>query len=172
MVEDGKRVGDCRADRKPSLFRIGAMKAGTTYLRKLVAAHPAIFMAEPDELSYFVEPRQLEPIWPQMWERGFWRSKEQCLRLFQSASCATMRGEASTNYTKLLSVTGVRERIRAFNPDARLTHLMRDPVERTLSHYWHMVRHHVEHRPIALAIRRDSVAARDGNLSRVDGDFI
>ena len=156
MIEHGQPVVDCKADRKPSLFVIGAMKSGTTYLRKLLSAHPAIFMSEPDEPSYFVDPRQLKAIWPEMWERGFWRSEEQYLRLFQSAGRATILGEASTNYTKLPSITGVAERIREFNPDARLIYLMRDPVERTLSHYWHMVRYHTEHRPIAVAIRRDS----------------
>jgi hypothetical protein len=30
---------------------------------------------------------------------------------------------------------------------------MRDPVDRTVSHYWHMVRHHGEHRSIQRAIR-------------------
>ena len=46
--------------RKPNLFLIGAMKSGTTYLRKLLKAHPDIFMCEPDEPSYFVDPRQLK----------------------------------------------------------------------------------------------------------------
>jgi hypothetical protein len=32
---------------------------------------------------------------------------------------------------------------------------MRDPAERTISHYWHMVRHHREWRPIARAIKDD-----------------
>jgi hypothetical protein len=32
--------------RKPNLFLIGAMKSGTTYLRKLLNAHPDIFMCE------------------------------------------------------------------------------------------------------------------------------
>ena len=36
------------------------MKSGTTYLRKLLNAHPDIFMCEPDEPSYFVDPRHLK----------------------------------------------------------------------------------------------------------------
>ena len=47
------------------------------------------------------------------------------------------------------------ERIAAFNPDARFIYLLRDPIERAISHHWHMVRHHAEHRPIAKAIRCD-----------------
>jgi hypothetical protein len=52
-------------------------------------------------------------------------------------------------------VPGVPERIAAFNPEARFIYLLRDPVERAISHYWHIVRHHTEHRPIAEAVRRD-----------------
>jgi Sulfotransferase family len=147
---------DCMNRRKPNLFLIGAMKSGTTYLRKLLNAHPAIFMCDPDEPSYFVEPRQLRAIWPEMWTRDLWRSEENYLRLFSLAGEATILGEASTNYTKLPNLTGVAERIEAFNPEARFIYLLRDPIERTFSHYWHMVRYHAEHRPIAEAIRRDS----------------
>jgi hypothetical protein len=151
-IEESCRVGD----RKPGLFLIGSMKSGTTYLRKLLASHPAIFMCEPDEPSYFVDPRQLKVIWRDMWERGFWRSEAHYLRLFLSAGDATILGEASTNYTKLPLVSGVPEKIQAFNPDARFIYLLRDPIQRTISHYWHMVRHHVEHRSIFRAIREDN----------------
>jgi hypothetical protein len=150
----GQREGRA-AGAKPNLFLIGAMKAGTTYLRKLLNAHPSIFMCDPDEPCYFVDPRRLRAMWPDMWERGFWRSEAHYLQLFDRAGDAAILGEASTNYTKLPVVSGVPERIAAFCPDARFVYLMRDPVERALSHYWHMVRYHAEHRPAAEAVRRD-----------------
>ena len=143
------------SDRKPSLFLIGAMKSGTTYLCRLLEAHPAIFMCDPEEPSYFVDPAELRAIWPEMWERGFWRSEQNYLDLFRLAGDATILGEASTNYTKHPLVTGVPERIQAFNPAARFMYVLRDPVERTLSHYWHRVRYHAEARPVLEAIRRD-----------------
>jgi hypothetical protein len=141
--------------RKPNLFLIGAMKSGTSYLRKLLNAHPDVYMCEPDEPSYFVDPRQLRTFYPEMWERGLWRSEERYLDLFRPAGDAPILGEASTNYTKLPLLWGVPERIAAFNPEARFIYVVRDPVQRTISHYWHMVRYHFEHRPITLAVRRD-----------------
>ncbi len=141
--------------RKPNLFLIGAMKAGTTYLRKLLNAHPDIFMCVPDEPSYFVDPRDLKAVWPEMWQRDLWRSEDRYLELFRDAGDALVLGEASTNYTKLPLVQGVTRRIAAFNPEARFIYLVRDPTERAISHYWHMVRHKDEHRPIAEAFRRD-----------------
>jgi len=141
--------------RKPNLFLIGAMKSGTTYLNKLLGAHPAIFMCSPEEPSYFVDPKQLRALWPKAWDLGLWRSEERYLDLFRTNRDAVLLGEASTNYTKRPLVSGVPERIGRFNPDARFIYLMRDPVERTISHYWHMVRYHAERRPILDAIKTE-----------------
>ena len=141
--------------RKPGLFVIGAMKSGTNYLRKLLNLHPSVFMSEVKEPSYFVDPGELKAIWPEMWARGYWRDERNYLQLFASAGEATVIGEASTNYAKIPLVTGVAERLHTFNPEARQIYLLRDPVERTISHYWHMVHYHNEYRSIEAAIRRD-----------------
>jgi hypothetical protein len=141
---------------KPNLFIIGSMKSGTSYLYNLLASHPAIFMCRPKEPSYFVEPNQLRTLWPWAWKLGYWKSQECYLQLFQSAGTATILGEASVYYTHLPLMSGVAERIHRFNPDARLIYVMRDPLERTISHYWHRVRHHHEHRSLLSAIRNDS----------------
>jgi hypothetical protein len=141
--------------RRPNLFLIGAMKSGTTYLRKLLNLHPAVFMCDPDEPSYFVDPAELRSIWPEAWQSGLWRDENNYLRLFDRAGEAAFLGDASTIYTKRPAVQNVASRIKKFNPDSRLIYIMRDPAERTISHYWHMVRHHREWRPIVKAIRED-----------------
>jgi hypothetical protein len=144
-----------RTDGRPNLFLIGAMKSGTTYLNKLLGVHPAIFMCSPEEPSYFVDPRQLRGMWPDAWDEGYWRSEDSYLRLFAPARDALLLGEASTAYTKRPLISGVAEKIRDFSPDARFVYLMRDPVERTISHYWHLVRFEAEHRPILEAVRTE-----------------
>jgi hypothetical protein len=141
--------------RRPGLFVIGAMKSGTTYLNKLLGAHPEIFMSAPEEPSYFVEPRQLRTLWPEAWDQGFWRSEDHYLQLFRGNDDALHLGESSTNYTKRPLVDGVPERIHDFNPDARFIYLMRDPIERTISHYWHSVRYNAECRPMLEAIKAE-----------------
>ena len=141
---------------EPNLFIIGSMKSGTTYLYNLLASQPSIFMCRPKEPSYFVEPDQLRKLWPWGWEQGYCRNRERYVRLFQSAGTRTILGEASVYYTHLPLASGVAERIHQFNPDARLIYVMRDPIERTISHYWHRVRHHREHRSLLPAIRDDS----------------
>jgi len=140
---------------KPNLFIIGSMKAGTSYLWTLLNAHPSVFMSEPKEPCYFVEPKDLETVFPWMWRRGYWKHEQNYLGLFESAADAPVVGEASVFYTYKPLAPGVAERLSRFNPDARLIYLMRDPVERTISHYWHNVRYFGEHRPIGRAVRED-----------------
>ncbi|BCO30927.1 sulfotransferase [Thiohalobacter sp. COW1] len=140
---------------RPNLFLIGAMKSGTTSLHALLAMHPQVFMCEPKEPCYFLDPDQLRRYWPEMWERRYWESEAAYLKLFAAAGDVPVIGESSTDYSKLPRFAGVVERIRAFNPQARFIYIMRDPVERTLSHYWHMVTHRAERRDMLMALREE-----------------
>ena len=150
---------------KPNLFIIGSMKAGTTYLWTLLNAHPSVFMSEPKEPCYFVDPGDLESILPWMWRRGYWKHEQNYLSLFDGAGAAPVVGEASVFYSYQPLAPGVAERLSRFNPDARLIYLMRDPVERAISHYWHNVRYFGEHRPIERAIRDDGQFLQVGDYA-------
>jgi hypothetical protein len=112
-------------------------------------------MCQPKEPCHFVNPNHLRRLWPWMWDQGYWRSRERYLSLFQSAGTARIIGEASVYYTHFPLASGVPERIRQFNPDARFIYLMRDPIERTISHYWHRVTYHEEGRSLLDAIKND-----------------
>lgn len=140
---------------KPNLFIIGAMKSGTTYLADLLAAHPSIFMCFPKEPCFFVDPEQLRILWPWAWAQRYWEHEESYLGLFGTAGAATIIGEASVYYAHFPLASGVPERIHRFNPNARFIYIVRDPIERTISHYWHRVRWHEEGRPLMDAIKAD-----------------
>jgi hypothetical protein len=129
------------------------MKSGTSYLSELLAAHPQIFMSPEKEPTYFVDPNVLRQGWRQMWEKGYWRSEDRYLNLFAAAGHAAVIGEGSTCYSKLPMYAHVPKRILRFNPQARFIYIMRDPVERTISHYWHAVRNSQERRPMLAAIQ-------------------
>ena len=132
---------------KPNLFIIGAMKSGTTSLHRYLGAHPDVFMCEPKEPNYFVEELN--------WGRGL----DWYLQLFHHAGNAAIAGESSTEYAKLPTYTGVAKRIHAFNSEARLIYVMRDPLDRIVSHYWHNVqdlRDEAERRDMLAAVRGDS----------------
>lgn len=142
--------------RLPNLFLVGSMKSGTTSLHSYLDAHPAIFMSAMKEPTYFVDADELKRVSPAIWERGYWREMSRYLELFADAGEASYVGESSTNYSKLPQVTGVAQRIAEFNPSSRILYIMRDPVERTISHYWHMARWHGESRDILHAVQQDA----------------
>ena len=121
----------------PNLVVIGAMKAGTTTLHTWLNQHPDIAMSSVKEINYFLAGP---------WERGVtWYARH-----FDPA--APLRGESSTSYTKFPQRTGVPERMATVIPDARLIYVLRDPVERTVSHYLHAAQRGRERRSLAQAL--------------------
>ncbi len=130
--------------RKPNLFVIGAMKSGSTSLHYYLADHPEIFMCEPKEPWYFVEEKN----WGkgEDWYHAHFSEVEQDVKFI---------GESSADYTMAPKFKGVPERISAYNPEARFIYVMRDPIMRSVSHYWHNVRWHGEQRDMLTALRDD-----------------
>ncbi len=105
----------------PNLIVIGAKKAGTTSLYAYLNVHPDISMSREKELDFFVAERN--------WSRGLpWYRR-------QFNGDAPVRGEASPYYTALPQHRGVPQRMASVIPDARLVYLVRDPIERLISHY-------------------------------------
>jgi hypothetical protein len=147
----------------PNLFIIGAMKSGTSSLHEYLHQHPEIFMARMKEPQYFA-PHKTR--WGQWWGQGQpWPEPgmQWYLDLFREARDVKYAGESSVSYTAAPWVTGCERRIHAFNPDARLIYIMRDPVERAMSHYWHFVNDGREDLPPLEAVQRkeDYIARSD-----------
>jgi hypothetical protein len=127
--------------RCPNLFLIGAMRSGTSGLHEQLARHPSIFMCEPKEPAFFADPAELDQDSPAAAQLGICGNTQRYLGLFDRAIGATVRGESSTHYSKRPILSGVVERIYDACPEARILYIMRDPVERSLSHYlWHVHR--------------------------------
>jgi len=141
--------------KRPNLFIIGAMKSGTTSLHTYLNTHPSVFMCEPKEPCYFVHPDQLN--WDKMRKLQLWGHEERYLQLFKAAGDAEIIGESSTLYAKFPHITDIPQRIAQFNPDARFIYVMRDPIKRTISHYWHEVRQGNEYRDLLTAIKENQL---------------
>jgi hypothetical protein len=140
----------------PNLFLVGSMKSGTTTLHRYLKTHPEIFMTEdPKEPTYFLDRAQLLDVLPGLEKRGIWRSVDAYLELFEGAGSCPVVGEASANYARLHRVRGVPKRVADFNPGAKILFIARDPVERTVSNYWYMVRFFGERREMLEAVRED-----------------
>lgn len=107
----------------PTFIIIGAMKAGTTSLHRYLAQHPDVSMASPKEPDFFDDVNR----------KG--QDLEWYMSLFDPE--ATARGEASTGYTKRDQFYGVPQRIKATVPAVKMIYLVRDPIDRFVSHWIH-----------------------------------
>jgi Sulfotransferase domain len=124
--------------RLPTFLVIGAMKCGTTSLHRYLALHPEIGVPADKELHFFSKP--------EMHARGLdWYAR-------QFPGGLPCRGEASVTYAKCHLYPGTAERIRDALPGVRLIYLVRDPVERAISHYFHKRRRQLERRPLEQAL--------------------
>lgn len=63
-----------------------------------------------------------------------------------------IRGESSPFYTQFPRYKGVPERIRQTVPDSKLIYILRDPIERMISQYIHLVSLGFESRPFEEAV--------------------
>ena len=119
----------------PNLLVIGGLKCGTTSLHHYLNLHPEIGMSRPKELNFFVEELN--------WELG----RDWYASHFPPA--APVRGESSPHYTNLPRFEGVSARIReTLGAAVRLVYVVRDPIDRMLSHYLHNVGGGYETRPM------------------------
>ena len=132
----------------PNLFIVGAMKSGTSSLHNYLATHPEIYMSEFKEPQYFADlGKDIS--------RNKFPTEEAYLSLFQEAGNAKIIGESSTNYSKIPEFIGVPQRIKDFSPEAKIIYIMRDPIERALSHYWERVKRYLEGRDMLSTIKNE-----------------
>lgn len=119
MKLDNVVITPKRITEKVNLFIIGVNKAGTTWLHGLLGEHPDVFMSSIKELNYFgvLYPNGLEK-----YHQNF--NFNLGLRYY---------GESSTSYFRNPDVA---EQINEYNPKAKVMVMLRDPVERLLSHFY------------------------------------
>jgi len=118
----------------PNLVIIGAQKCATTSLHIYLGTHPEIHMSKEKELDFFARERN-------------WALGEDWYRSHFSTR-AKVNGESSTSYTAHPRITGSPELMHSLIPDARLIYLVRDPIERMISHWVHSTASGEEQRPI------------------------
>jgi sulfotransferase family protein len=142
--------------RLPTFLIIGAMKGGTSTLARTLAQHPQVFVPRGKEMHFFDQHFDRGLDWYRSW--------------FEDAGAATAVGEASPTY---LHNDEALSRMAGTLPDARLIAILRDPVDRAYSHYWHNVRRGREPLSFREALeaepgRRESPSGRKGVYAYVD----
>jgi hypothetical protein len=126
----------------PTFFVIGAPRAGTTSLYQYLTLHPEIGMSRLKEPHFFAD--NIQPPVEQVADLAGYEA------LFTPDTA--VRGEASPSYTCFAQHAGAPERISELVPDARFIYLVRDPVDRTVSHYLHRVSVENERRSLTEAL--------------------
>ena len=155
----------------PDFLVIGAQKSGTTTLADRLAAHPDVYLPA-REVHYFSHRYDRGPDWYR--------------RALAGAPPGALLGEKSPSY---LTDADAPARIAAALADVRLIAVLRDPVDRAYSHYWHNRRLAKEHLSFAEAVAAEPTRAAGASaihrarygylegghyaahLSRFDGPF-
>ena len=106
--------------RRPDFLGIGTQKGGTTSLQKALEQHPNVFLPRSKELHYFTLLSSQGVAWYEA--------------QFAAATATQQCGEITPYY---LFHPEAPRRIHALVPEVRLIVLLRDPVERVLSQYFH-----------------------------------
>ena len=107
----------------PNFFIVGAPKCGTTSLYDVLRVHPDVFMPQMKEPHFFGSDLQIAS---DLLETPYIRDESSYLALFDDAVGVNRLGEASTWY--LFSKVAAQE-IKAFNSQAKVIIMLRDPVE-------------------------------------------
>lgn len=109
----------------PDFVIVGAMKCGTSTLAAQMGLQDGIFMTSPKEPNFFSDD--------DVFARGMgWYSS-----LFDGAAPGDIKGEASTHYTKLPTYPRTLERMADVLVAPRIVYIIRNPIQRAVSHYMH-----------------------------------
>lgn len=118
------------SDNRPNLFIVGAPKSGTTLLYHFLNNHPEAFMSEPKETNFFsYVPIKKQKLY---YDAEKIQTLEQYEQLFSEAKGRKVIGEGSVSY---LFYPNVAPDLFQYNPEANIIVLLRNPVERALSHF-------------------------------------
>ncbi len=157
-AEDPRTAGDSSAltaaarralaaeHRLPDFVIVGAQKCGTSSLHHILAQHPQVFIPTGEVFFFDVDDVDQHPDFnvhvgdewvSHDWEGDFERYLAWYADFFSRAPSGAMLGEDSTTY---LASRVAPQRIAETLPDAKIIIMLRDPVARAYSHYWHGVR--------------------------------
>jgi hypothetical protein len=129
----------------PDYIVIGAMKCGTSTLAAQLGAQQGLFMTTPKEPNYFSD------------DAVYAQGADWYQNLFASAASGDLCGEASTHYTKRPDYPDTLARMQTHcGADLRLVYMIRNPLERAVSHYLHDWSEGATPMPIAQALEQDT----------------
>ena len=138
--------------RLPNFFIAGTQKAGTTYLARMLGAHPEIYFSKPKELFLFGRSDMNQEMFDDYLRNYF--SAER-IEASKRGRKSRFIGEGSTTYFQ--SRIALSNMNKCLGTDFKAIVILRHPVEKLLSYYMH---HYVRGRFDASKAIGDSSIAR------------
>ncbi|WP_431803277.1 sulfotransferase domain-containing protein [Halobacillus andaensis] len=123
----------------PEVLLIGAQKSGTSTLAYYLSQHPEICVSDPKEIHYYSRYWDKSLEW---YKSKFSDLDKLCIDASTTYSMANLQGDE----------TSIPERVYSINPESKFIYIMRDPVQRAYSGYWHNVRTGRENRDFYTAM--------------------
>jgi len=117
----------------PDFIIIGGMKCGTTSLYDFITRHPGILPAKKKEIHFFDE----HYLWGKSWYASNFPLLLDKKNLEIELQHRVLTGEATPNY---MIFPFVPKRIKNLIPTVKLIAILRNPVDRTYSHYQHAIK--------------------------------
>jgi hypothetical protein len=130
------------SDLRPNFFVVGAPRAGTTTLYNYLRQHPDIYVPKQKELHYFTRDHAASSYY----KPPVIRTERDYLRHYSARKGQALAGDFSPSY---LYFEAAAEEIRRFRQDARIIAVLRNPTERTISHYLMDVSKGLQTRPLS-----------------------
>lgn len=123
----------------PNLFLVGVPKAGTTYLNEVLAQHPLIYCSHikaPNFMNADIRMADLpsgdEVLATRVLHAAEIRDEATYLSIYAAGKDFPIRADCSVDYMRSAVAAGkIAEKV----PDARIVAVLRNPIERCLSHY-------------------------------------
>ncbi len=126
---------------KPDFIICGVQKCGTTSLLKYLSQHRQITFSPPDtEIHFFDNPVN--------YKKGI----SEFSKHFKTKKLNGLIGQSTSSYI----YDYVPERMFEYVPDAKLIFILRNPVNRAYSHYWHAFSKNRESSSFEQALEKES----------------
>ena len=107
--------------RGPDFIGIGVPKSGSTWFMRVLSQHPDIFTTSKKEPHFFISEK--------LYAQGIGNYCD----LYKNAQPSQVAGEFSTKYINFAKISS--SRIKYNFPETKLICILRDPLERAISHY-------------------------------------
>ncbi len=107
-------------------FLVGAQKAGTTSIYRLLSQNPAIFVPRVKEPNFYAD------VGPQKRNGVNVKDFNKYQNLYKKAKGGTLKGDFSVSY---MHDPAAPYKIHQDNPDAKIIMILRNPIQRAFSHW-------------------------------------